>query len=40
MKIFEGFGKTVSKEFIMGQEPVSIIHYIRPGSSIKQFTPN
>ena len=27
MKIFEDFRGALSKEFIIGQEPVSIIHY-------------
>ena len=40
MKIFEGFGEVLFKEFIIGREPVSIIHYARPGSSIKWPTPN
>ena len=31
MKIFECFGKTLFKEFIMGQEPALIIHYITLG---------
>ena len=50
-KIFEGFGEALFKEFIMGRDlyklsttlglgPVSIIHYTRPGSSIKRPTPN
>ena len=39
-KIFEGFGEALFKEFIMGWEPVSIVHYTRPGSSIKRPTPN
>ena len=34
-KIFEGFGG-----FIIGRETVSIVHYTRPGSSIKQPTQN
>ena len=33
-KIFEGFGEHLSKEFIMGREPVSIIHYTRLGTCI------
>jgi len=33
-KIFEDFGGTLCKEFIIGQEPVSIVHYTRPGTSI------
>ena len=50
-KIFEGFGKVLFKEFIIGQEPVStdnytgfepvsILPYPRPGSSIKRPNPN
>ena len=49
-KIFEGFGEALFNEFIignlyhpsttLGQEPVSIVHYTRPGSSIKWPTPN
>ena len=39
-KIFEGFGEALFKEFMKGREPVSIIHHTRPGSSIKQPTPN
>ena len=33
-KIFEGFGEALFKEFIVGQEPVSTVHYIRPGTCI------
>ena len=51
-KIFEGVGEALFKEFIMGREPVyqssatlgldpvSIVHYTRPGSSIKRPSPN
>ena len=38
MKIFEYFGEALFKEFILGWEPVSIVHYTRSGSSIKQPT--
>ena len=34
MKIFEDFEKALFKEFIMGWEPVSIVHYNRPGNCI------
>ena len=33
-KIFEDFGGALCKEFIVGREPVSTIHYIRPGTCI------
>ena len=33
-KIFEDFGGVLNKAFIGGQEPVSIIHYTRPGTRI------
>ena len=33
-KIFEGFGEALFKEFIIGREPVSTIHYTRPGTCI------
>ena len=33
-KIFEGFGKALFKEFIIGREPVSTIHCTRPGTCI------
>merc|ERR1719245_112013 len=39
-KIFEGFGEALFMEFIKGREPVSSVHYTRPGTSIKQPTPN
>ena len=40
-KIFEDLGGTLCKEFIRGQEPASIIvHYTRPGSSIKWPPPS
>ena len=38
--IFEDFVGGLCKESTIGQEPVSIIHYTRPGSSIKWPTPN
>ena len=31
MKIFEDFGGVLCKEFIIGQKPVSTVHYARPG---------
>ena len=31
-KILEGFGKALFKEFIMSREPVSTVHYARPGT--------
>ena len=34
-KIFEGYGEALFMKFIKGREPVSIIYYARPGSSIK-----
>ena len=37
-KFFDGFGGELFKEFIKGREPVSSIHYTRPGSSIKRPT--
>ena len=33
-KIFEGFGELPFKELIIGREPVSTVHYTRPGSCI------
>ena len=43
-KIFEDFGGALFKAFIigweLGLEPVSIINYTRPGSSIKWPSPN
>ena len=39
-KIFEDFGGVLNKAFIRDQEPVSIVHYTRPGSCIKQPTQN
>ena len=33
-KIFEGLGKALFKEFIRDREPVSIVHYPRPGTCI------
>ena len=33
-KIFEDFGEALCKEFIVGQEPVSTVPYIRPGTCI------
>ena len=38
--IFEDFVGGLCKESPIGQEPVSIIRYTRPGSSIKWPTPN
>ena len=35
-KIFEGFGKALFKEFFKGREPVSSIHYTRPGTCINR----
>ena len=35
-KIFKGFGEALFKEFIMGREPVSIVHYTRPGTCINR----
>ena len=34
MKIFEGFGEALFKEFIIGWELLSTIHYTRPGTFI------
>ena len=34
------FGEALFMEFIKGREPVSSVHYNRPGSSIKQPAPN
>ena len=39
-RFYEDFGGGLSNESIIGLEPVSIVHYTRPGSSIKQPTPN
>ena len=39
-KIFESFRGVFCKEFIIVREPVSIVHYTRPGSSIKWPTLN
>ena len=36
MKIFEDFGGALNKAFIRGWEPVSIIHYTRPGTCINR----
>ena len=33
-KILEDFGGALNKAFIRGQEPVSIVHYTRPGTCI------
>ena len=33
-KSFEGFGEALFEDFIMGWEPVSIVHYTRPGTCI------
>ena len=35
-KIFEDFGGALNKAFIRGWEPVSIIHYTRPGTCINR----
>ena len=35
-KIFEGFEKVLFKEFIKGWEPVSTVHYTRPGTCINR----
>ena len=35
-KIFEGFGEALCKVLILGQEPVSTIHYTRPGTCINR----
>ena len=35
-KIFEGFGEVLFMEFIKGQEPVSSVHYTRPGTCINR----
>ena len=35
-KISEGFGEALSKEFIKDQEPLSSIHYTRPGTCINR----
>ena len=35
-KIFEGFGEALFKEFIKGREPVSSVHYTRPGACINR----
>ena len=35
-KIFEGFGKALFKEFIVGREPISTVHYTRPGNCINR----
>ena len=34
-KFFEGFGEVLFREFIIGREPVSTVHYTEPGPSIK-----
>jgi len=39
-KIFEGFGEPLFKEFNIGWEPVSTVHYMLAGSSIKRPTLN
>ena len=39
-KIFEGFGEVLCKEFIIGQKPVLIVLYTRPGTCIKWTNPN
>ena len=35
-KIFEGFGEALFKDFIMGRELVSSVHYTRPGTCINR----
>ena len=35
-KIFEDFGGALNKAFIRGQEPVSSVHYTRPGTCINR----
>ena len=35
-KIFEDFGGALNKAFIRGWEPVSIVHYARPGTCINR----
>ena len=35
-KIFEGFGEALLNGFIIDQEPVSIVHYTRPGTCINR----
>ena len=35
-RIFEDFGGAINKAFIRGREPVSIIHYTRPGTCINR----
>ena len=39
-RVFEDFRGGLCKEPIIGQEPVPIVHYIRPESSIKWPTSN
>ena len=39
-KIFEDFGGMLCKEFIIGREPVSTVHFTWPGTCIKWPTPN
>ena len=34
LKVFEGLGEAIFKEFIIGWEPVSTVHYTMPGMSI------
>ena len=35
-KIFKGFGEALFKEFMKGWEPVSNVHYTRPGTCINR----
>ena len=35
-KIFEGFGEALFKEFIVGREPISTVHYTRSGTCINR----
>ena len=35
-KIFKDFGGALNKAFIIGWEPVSIVHYTRPGTCINR----
>ena len=35
-KIFKGFGEALFNEFIIGREPVSPVHYTRPGTCINR----
>ena len=35
-KIFEGFGEVLFLKFVKGREPVSSVHYTRPGICINR----